>query len=93
MQKKTEAGLGHALLIFLVVAVAVVIGLVGLRVKQNNSDKAGEVTVTQPVAKASAPNTINSQGDLAKTQAALNQTNVDSDVNPDALNSDVNSLL
>jgi putative NADH-flavin reductase len=93
MQKKSEAGLGHALLIFLVVAVVAAVGLVGLRVKQNNSDKAGEVTATQPLAKVQAPDQISSKADLTKAEASLNQTNVDSDVNPDTLNSDVNNLL
>jgi predicted negative regulator of RcsB-dependent stress response len=93
MQKRSEAGVGHVLLLFLVVAVAAVIGLVGWRVMQNNGDQAEEVTATQPVAKVSAPDQINSAADLTKAQAALNQTNVDQDVNPSSLDADVNSLL
>jgi hypothetical protein len=93
MHKKSESGVGHVLLLFLVLAVAAVVGVVGWRVMQNQGDKAGNVTVTQPVAKTGAPDQINSAADLSQAQATLNQTNVDGDVNPNSLNSDVNSLL
>jgi cytoskeletal protein RodZ len=91
-KSKSESGLAHVVLLVLILVVVSVIVLVGVHVMQNQNT--GE-TSSAPVAstKASVPATFKSNSDLDSAQASLNQTNVDSDLNPDSLNSDVDSLL
>jgi uncharacterized protein HemX len=94
MTRKSQSGMAHLylLLFFLVVAI---IGVVGWRVMQKQNDQTGDFVssnTSSAPAKATAPGSINNSGDLSKTAAALNQTNVDNDVNPDSLNADLNNL-
>ena len=95
MQRKSEAGIGHLLLLLVVLVVVAVVGLVGWRVKQNQGNKAEPITSTQPVAGVTSgvPDKISSTADLNTVQNSLNQTNLDSDLNPNSLDADVNSLL
>jgi predicted negative regulator of RcsB-dependent stress response len=94
MTRKSQSGIAHLylLLFFLVVAV---IGVVGWRVMQKQNDQTGDFVssnTSSVPAKVAAPDSINNSADLNKTAAALNQTNIDRDVNPDSLNADLNSL-
>lgn len=89
--KRTELGFGHTLLLGVVIVVAV-LAFVAYRVV-NNQDSSNTPTASQKTSTAAAPSTIKSNDDLSKTQAAINGSPVESDLNPAELNDDVNNLL
>jgi uncharacterized protein HemX len=92
MARKSQSGMAHLYLLLFLVVVAI-IGVVGWRVMQKQNDQTGDfVSTNQSSPKTAAPDTIKSPDDLNKTAAALNQTNIDNDVNPDSLNADLNSI-
>lgn len=92
-QKKSEQGVGHVLPI-LVMVVLVAITFVGYRVLKGQDKNTTPVSSQQATkAKTAAPQTINSGKDLNQAQSAVNSSNVDSDLNPNQMDSDVNSLL
>lgn len=85
-----QKGSGH-LVIFLGLAVIVAVAFVGVRVMHNNeANPAANSSASKSV---TAPTTIKTQADLVKAQQSLDQTSIDSNVNPDQLNNDLNSLL
>jgi hypothetical protein len=90
MKTKSESGIAHVALLFLVMGVIAVIVVVGLRVIENQN--AGESS-SLPVASTGSSSAIKSQSDLNNTKDSLNKTDVDSDVNPNSLDSDINSVL
>jgi|GEM_PF-3338962 len=94
-KSKSQAGIAHVVLLVMVLVVVAAVVLVGVRVMQNQNTGEDSSTSSLPVAsnKATVPNTINNASDLSKAQTALNQANVDGDLNPDSLNADVNSVL
>lgn len=85
-----QSGFGLVAVVILLVVVAGV-GLVGYRVLNNTYDT---TPLSSPVAKSGkAPTAISSKADVTKAAAALDATPVDSGVNPNQLDSDLNSLL
>jgi uncharacterized protein (UPF0333 family) len=95
MRSKSQSGFAHLVLLVLILVVVAAVVLVGVHVMQNQNT--GE-TSSAPVASSStlhitAPDKITSSSDLNATKAALNYENVDSDLNPNSLNSDIDSLL
>lgn len=81
-----ERGVAH-LVAFLVVAVILAVGFVGYRV-MNASKTADDSAVS-----TSSPSKLKTKADVVKAANELEATNVDSTVNPDDLDSDINSLL
>lgn len=93
-KRKDQSGVAHPLVLLLVVVVVAAIAFAGWRVLQNrNSETDNSADLPQPTQKVAIPDKIQNTQDLSEAKAALNQTNIDSDVNPDSLNSDVSSLL
>jgi hypothetical protein len=92
MAHKSQSGIAHPLFILLFLAVVAVISFATWNVMQEQNDQADVDTSSKTAAKVTAPDSINSETDLNKTNTALNQANIDSEVNPDSLNSDVDSL-
>lgn len=90
MKKELQTGFAHLGILLLVLVAAVV--FVGYKVSQNHAGKT-------PAASTSAPPTaqvipaIKNSNDLNTAEATLNSQNIDGDLNPDSLNSDVQSLL
>jgi uncharacterized protein (UPF0333 family) len=93
MKSKSESGLAHIVLLILILLVIGVVFFVGMRVveDQNTGETTGSASVASTT--ATVPGTIKNVSDLNAAQASLNQTNVDSDLNPDSLNADLNSVL
>jgi predicted negative regulator of RcsB-dependent stress response len=77
-------GIAHLAFLILVVVVAVV-GVVGWRVMDSNK--------VVPTATKAVPTTLTSKKDVTKAATELDATDVDGSLNPDQLNSDLNSLL
>ena len=86
--KKTQQGFAHLGLVLLLVVVAVG-AYASYKVVKNHQAKPLAST-TAAVVQAQ---TIKTKADLAPAEQTLNSQAVDSDLNPDQLNSDVNSLL
>jgi flagellar basal body-associated protein FliL len=93
MSRKSESGFTHIVLLVLALAVVCAVIFVGLRVMQNQNTGENSTTSSAPVVTNTAPGTINNAADLNATKTALNQDNVDNDLNPDSLNSDISGLL
>lgn len=89
MKKHTQKGFAHLGILLLVLVVAVV-ALAGYKVYKNGQNTVTNSSVT---AAGQAIQPIKSAADLNTAQNTLNNTNLDGDLNPDALNQDVNSLL
>ncbi len=79
------------LVAILAVAVIAAVGVVGYRVVSQPSNEQSSTPVVSSSAKV--PTTIKSKSDVRKADAALNSTAIDSSVNPNQLDSDLNSLL
>jgi flagellar basal body-associated protein FliL len=90
MKSKSESGIAHIAILILVLLVIAAVAVVGLRVVQNQNT--GEDTSSAPVASKNSDN-INSVADLDAAKASLTNANVDSDLNPDSLNADLDSVL
>lgn len=90
LPRRNQTGFSHMILVLAVVVIAV-LAVVAYRVANNQEeDTATSVSKKSSVA---APDTIKSNSDLSKTQAAVKDTPIESDLNPADLNEDVNSLL
>ena len=87
--KRTQNGFAHLALVLLLL-VMVVIAFAGYKVVKDRQDKVVANTTSTAITN---PSTINSTADLNKAASSLNSESVDSDLNPDSLNSDVTSLL
>lgn len=89
---RSEQGVGHLALLLGVVVIAAV-AFVGYRVatdkNSDNSSKSSQVTTSD----TAVPQTISSAKDLDQAQSAVNNSNLDGDLNPSQMDSDVNSLL
>ncbi|HSX36900.1 MAG TPA: hypothetical protein VLG13_02160 [Patescibacteria group bacterium] len=83
--RSNQKGIAHLGLLLLVVVVAAA-GAVAYRVHQSSTS-----TSTASIT-AKVPAKISTTADLTKASAALDATNIDS-VNPNSLDSDLNSLL
>jgi len=89
--KKTQTGFAHlALLLLLVVVVAATYA--GYKVVKDHQ-KTASANQTSTALTQSATGAINSQADLNNALNTVNGQNVDGDLNPSSLDSDVNSLL
>jgi type II secretory pathway component PulJ len=88
--KKTQKGFAHLSLLLLLVLVAVV-AYAGYKVvndhQKSTSDNQTSTALTQ------GTGTINSRADLDKALNTLNGQNVEGDLNPGSLDSDISSLL
>lgn len=78
------------LAVLLVVVVVGAVAVVALRVVGNESPNGTASTVKKT---ASVPATLTTKADVTQAASALDSTNVDSSMNPDQLDSDLNSLL
>lgn len=91
MNKKAQYGFAHLALVLLLL-IAVIVGFTGYKVVKNRQ-QSSKATQTSTTITKTDPNIINSKADLDKAANMLKSQNVDGDLNPDSLNSDVNSLL
>ncbi len=87
---KSQRGFGHVGLVVLVIAL-VAIGLVGYRVMNNEKSKL-DAGVNNSTVKTSNTK-LSSKSDIPAATQTLNNEQVDQDLDPGQLNSDVNSLL
>ena len=87
---QTQNGATHLVLLLALVVVAVA-AFVGYRVMNNQDDldSGQQAKVTQTL----APENITSASDLNQATQAVNQTPLDSELNPDQFDQDVQSLL
>jgi hypothetical protein len=89
---KSQAGIGHVVLLAVVALLIAAIGFTAMRVINTESDKTEELTNTSNTAVV-VPDKLQSKDDLNKIKASLNQANLDSNMNPSSLDGDVSSLL
>ncbi len=89
---RSEQGVGHLVLLLGVVVIAA-IAFVGYRVatdkNSGNSSKPSQVTKSD----TAVPQTISNTKDLDQASSAVSSSNLDADLNPSQMDSDVNSLL
>jgi predicted negative regulator of RcsB-dependent stress response len=90
--KHPQAGIGHIAIVFAVVFLAVV-GFAGWQVFSSN--KNASVGDKASTASVQVPNKIQTKADLVQTSKALDSssTNVNSNLNDNALNADLNDML
>jgi len=92
MNKKLNQSGSLVVVILLAVTVIAVAGFVGYKVA-NNSSTETQVS-SEPASSATAAKAeIKSSADVKKAATELETTNVDTQVNPDELDSDINSIL
>lgn len=89
MKKTNQQGFGFVFLLLALVVVGVV-AFAAVRVMGSNKTSDATASLTT---KANVPAKIKNQADLQKASSALEQTPVDSGVNADQLDSDLNALL
>jgi len=89
--KKSQKGFAHLALLLFVVVIAVV-AYAGYKTVKNHQ-KTATANQTSTSVTQSVSGVINNQSDLNSAVNTLNGQNVDGDLNPDSLNSDVTSLL
>lgn len=92
MKKLNHSG-SHLIAIALIVVAAGVIGFIGYKVSQNGKSKAD--TVKHQTTTAQVPASINSVADLDQAEAVLDQAapQVNSNLDDNGFNSDLNSML
>jgi hypothetical protein len=88
--KKTTQGFAHLGLLLLVLVVAVV-AFAGYKVAKSHSDNTSN-SATKPATAQVIP-AIKNTADLNAVETTLNNQNIDSNLNPDSLNQDVDALL
>ena len=89
MKKSNQQGFGFAVVLIAIVVVGI-IAFGAVRVMSKNSVVTdSSVATVKPV----VPAKFTSTADLQKATKALDETTVDSGVNPDQLNDDLDSLL
>jgi hypothetical protein len=91
MKKTSQKGIAHLSLLLLLVVIAVV-AFAGYKVAKNHDQIKPSVSTTAPAA-SSPTQTIESQGDLNNAESTLDNTNLDSNLNPNDYDQDINSLL
>jgi hypothetical protein len=88
---RNQQGIAHVLVVVLLMAVVAAVAFAGYRVVKNNTDNnlsAGSGSVKS----TAVPKTIKSKNDLSKADNALDNTTIDSSVDPNQLNSDLNAI-
>jgi predicted negative regulator of RcsB-dependent stress response len=91
MKKHLQNGFGHLGSLLLVVIV-VLIALIGYKVYNNSRNNTVAMNNT-PASSSQKAQKISNTGDLNSAESTLNSQNIDSDLNPDSLNQDVQNLL
>ena len=95
MKKLNHKGSSHIVLI-LAVAVIAAVGVVGYRVVSNNAsdqtDSSSNISSAENHS-VSIPKQFNNTADINQASKALDNTQVDSSINPNQLDQDLNSLL
>jgi len=86
---RNQQGFGH-LVAFLIIATVLAVGVVGYRVSRNAT---ATTTPSNPVVSNAVPKTLKTKADLTKADKSLDATPIDSSVNPNQLDNDLNSLL
>jgi len=89
--KKSQKGFAHLALLLLLVVI-VVAAYAGYKIVKDHQ-KTATANLTSTSVTQSLSDTINNNGDLNKALDTINGQNVDGDLNPGSLDSDVNSLL
>jgi uncharacterized protein HemX len=92
MMKRNQSGIAHLSFLLLLLIVAV-IGFAGYKVVQNRQDKTAANQTSTAVTTQNIDKPFKSAADLKTAESTINSQSVDSDLNPDQWNSDVNSLL
>jgi hypothetical protein len=87
---KSQTGFAHLALVLLLL-VMVVMAFAGYRVVKNHQDTTAANLTSTSI--SSSPRVIETKADLDKATNELNSQSVDSDLNPDSLNSDISNLL
>jgi predicted negative regulator of RcsB-dependent stress response len=87
---RNQSGIGHLVLILSLVVVAAV-AFAGYRVVKNSDN--GNSSDQASTAYTAVPDKISNKADLQKASQALDNTAIDSSVNPSSLDNDLNSLL
>ena len=87
-----QKGSSHLVLI-LAVTVLAAVGVIGYRVTQNGTDTSVASTSVAPVKNSDAPDKIQSAADLKQAEASLDSDAIDSKVNPNQLDSNIDALL
>ena len=85
--RSNQQGIGHVVALLVLVLVAAV-AFAGWRVM--NANKTSDTTAR---AASQTPSVLKTKADVTKAANELDATSVDSTVNPDSLDSDINSLL
>lgn len=97
LTKNNQSGLGHFVLIVVVLGVAGLIAFAALRVMDSNQQKKDDqsdkstVQTTPKVTNGEAP--IKDSGDLDQVNSSLEKTNLDNDLNAESFDEDVNGTL
>jgi hypothetical protein len=89
MKKLSQKGIAHLSLLLAVVVLAAV-AVVGMRVASNHADTS---VTPAAVSKVKVPAKFNTKTDLNNAASTLDATNVDSGVNPNSLDQDLNAIL
>lgn len=84
-----QRGSSHIVAVLGVLVIALV-AFAGYRVLNTVEPEASSDTAV--VSENKIPSKIDSDADVKKAENALNSTAIDSDINPDTLNDDINSL-
>ncbi|MBX4201453.1 hypothetical protein KW803_00960 [Candidatus Saccharibacteria bacterium] len=92
MKRTRQSGFAHLALVLLVLVMAVV-AFAGYMVYQNRQDTTTANTTSTALTGDTSVKVINSASDLDDATNTLNGAAVDSDLNPDQLNSDISNLL
>ena len=85
--RSNQQGIGHVVALLVLVLVAAV-AFAGWRVM--NANKTSDTTAQTA---SQTPSVLKTKADVTKAANELDATSVDSTVNPDSLDSDINSLL
>ena len=88
MKRFEQKGFAHLALLIVIVVVAAV-AVVGMRVVDSHNN----TSVTPAAATRNVPTKLSNKADLNNAAKTLNATSVDSSVDPDQLDQDLNSLL
>ncbi|MEK7599894.1 MAG: hypothetical protein AAB462_02580 [Patescibacteria group bacterium] len=89
MKSLNQRGSTFVVLIFGLIVV-VVVAVVGYRIV--NTTDTGTIS-SSPIESSSVPKTVDSAADIKQADEALDGTAIDSGINPDQLDSELNSLL
>jgi hypothetical protein len=87
---RNQQGIAHVLVLVLIMAVVGATAFAGYRVVKSN--EANTDTTVSDVHSTAVPKKIQSKNDLSKADNALDNTTIESSVDPNQLNSDLNAI-